>query len=366
MLYKAFISYSHAADGKLAPAVQRALHRIAKPWYRLRTMRVFRDQTNLSTSPGLWTEIEKALSESEFFVYLASPTAAKSAWVQKEVDWWLTNRSSKTFLILLTDGDILWDGAAQDLDWRVTTALLPRLSKAFAEEPQHTDVRWARGIDQLSLRHSQFRASILELAAALLRRSKDELDGEDVRQHRRTLRIVSATLAVFLTVAGALTVQTRNAAKERLDGIETHGRQLLAAGDESGALPLLVEALSLRQWIPGAGDDTSLRFMLGRAIAHLNGRISTHWSRSRANIDVVAIRPDGRQLLTVESSGQLSLWNEGVSEPKTVQTGKALVIDAMFIPGTERVITLEKTFRYGDGENVLTLDIRELPSRFRH
>lgn len=85
MRYKAFISYSHAADGKLAPAIQRALHRIAKPWYRLRTMRVFRDQTNLATSPGLWTSIESALKEAEFFVYLASPTAAQSPWVQKEV-----------------------------------------------------------------------------------------------------------------------------------------------------------------------------------------------------------------------------------------------------------------------------------------
>ena len=83
MLYKAFISYSHAADGKLAPSLQRALHRIAKPWYRLRTMRVFRDQTNLATSPGLWTVIEQALSQSEFFIFLASPTAAQSPWVQK-------------------------------------------------------------------------------------------------------------------------------------------------------------------------------------------------------------------------------------------------------------------------------------------
>jgi hypothetical protein len=31
--YNAFISYSHAADGKSAPAVQSALHQLAKPWY---------------------------------------------------------------------------------------------------------------------------------------------------------------------------------------------------------------------------------------------------------------------------------------------------------------------------------------------
>lgn len=213
MLYKAFISYSHTADDKLAPALQHALHRIAKPWYRLRTMRVFRDQTNLSTSPGLWTEIEAALHECEFFIYLASPAAAKSPWVQKEVEWWLTNRSPDTFLIVLTDGVILWDNAARDLDWNSTTALPRRLAKAFSEEPLHTDIRWAHSVDQLSLRHSQFRAAILELAATLLGRPKDELDGDDVRQYRRTRRVawsaagVLAALFVLASLAAWLATQ---------------------------------------------------------------------------------------------------------------------------------------------------------------
>jgi hypothetical protein len=33
MTFDGFISYSHAADGRLAPAVQRGLHRLAKPWH---------------------------------------------------------------------------------------------------------------------------------------------------------------------------------------------------------------------------------------------------------------------------------------------------------------------------------------------
>src|SRR5215207_1180534 len=111
MAFKAFMSYSHAADGELAPTVQRALHRIAKPWYRLRTMRVFRDQANLSASPGLWSSIEAALRDSDFFLFMASPAAAASPWVQREVEWWLSNRSPQTFLILLTEGDIAWDVA---------------------------------------------------------------------------------------------------------------------------------------------------------------------------------------------------------------------------------------------------------------
>ena len=141
MPYKAFISYSHAADGNLAPAIQYALHRIAKPWYRLRSMRIFRDQTNLSASPGLWSSIESALRDSEFFLFMASPTAAQSIWVQKEVDWWLSNRSAQSFLIILTEGELAWDNTLQDFDWSITTALPHRLSKAFTEEPLYIDLR---------------------------------------------------------------------------------------------------------------------------------------------------------------------------------------------------------------------------------
>lgn len=58
--YNAFISYSHAADGEVAPALQHALHRLARPWYRLRALHVFRDQTNLAVNPDLWSGIVKA------------------------------------------------------------------------------------------------------------------------------------------------------------------------------------------------------------------------------------------------------------------------------------------------------------------
>src|SRR5215217_6968462 len=87
--YDAFISYSHAADGKLAPALQSALQGFAKPWYQRRALHLFRDQTSLALTPELWPEIERALSASRYFLLLASPDAADSRWVQQEVGWWL-------------------------------------------------------------------------------------------------------------------------------------------------------------------------------------------------------------------------------------------------------------------------------------
>src|SRR4051794_11377103 len=87
--YAAFISYSHAVDGKLAPALQSGLHGFARPWFRLRAVRVFRDEASLSANPGLWSSIEQALQGSQFFILLASPEAARSPWVAREVAYWL-------------------------------------------------------------------------------------------------------------------------------------------------------------------------------------------------------------------------------------------------------------------------------------
>jgi hypothetical protein len=83
--YHAFISYSRAGDGKLAPALQRGLQRFAKPWYRVRALRVFRDDASLSANPNLWASIEQALDDSAFFILLASPESGQSKWVAEEL-----------------------------------------------------------------------------------------------------------------------------------------------------------------------------------------------------------------------------------------------------------------------------------------
>ena len=108
-MYNAFISYSHAADGKMAPALQEGLEKFAKPWFKIRSLNIFRDEASLSASPHLWANIQKALDESEFLIYMASPVSASSIWVGREIEYWVTNKSIDKLLIVLTDGEIPWD-----------------------------------------------------------------------------------------------------------------------------------------------------------------------------------------------------------------------------------------------------------------
>jgi hypothetical protein len=114
--YDAFISYSHAADGKLAPSLQRALQQLAKPWYKLRTLHVFRDETDLSAAPEGWPNIEAALNTSDYFLLLASRESARSKWVKREVEQWIGAGREDKLLIVLTDGEIVWDDRRKDFD----------------------------------------------------------------------------------------------------------------------------------------------------------------------------------------------------------------------------------------------------------
>jgi hypothetical protein len=70
-----------------------------RPWYRPRSLKLFRDETNLGASPHLWREIEEGLTRPRWLVVMASPSAAASLWVRQEIRWWLTHRSAETLLM---------------------------------------------------------------------------------------------------------------------------------------------------------------------------------------------------------------------------------------------------------------------------
>ena len=212
MPYHAFISYSHAVDGQLAPAIQSGLHRLAKPFYRLRALNVFRDKTGLAATPALWGTIEAALQQSRYFILFASPESAHSEWVNKEVDWWLLHRSTDTVLIVLTAGELVWNAAKIDFNWQATMSLPTALAGRFKDQPLWVDMRWARARSDLSLRDARFLDAVLDLAAPLHGKAKNDLAGEDVKQSR-IVRSVSVVAAFVLAVLAVLAWQQLNEAR---------------------------------------------------------------------------------------------------------------------------------------------------------
>jgi len=321
-MYDAFMSYSHAGDSKLAPALQSALHRFARPWNRLRALRVFRDKTNLAVNPTLWLAIQAALDESTFFILLASPEAAASPWVAREVEYWLERHPPERMLIVLTGGTIVWDPLAGSVDAGRTDALPPPLVKALRQEPLYLDLRWARDDVTLSLNHPAFRDAVAQLAAPIHHRSKDDLVGEDVRQYRRTRRLAwsavsgLAALALFATAAAIAAIQQRDTARAQRAEAERQTRvararqlaaqsaTLLVQSPDQLTLAALLAVESTRQHASFEGNQ-ALRTAL--AVLPRTLRTQEDSTPGRDRVRVVAVSPDGRQIAVGRENGTVSL-----------------------------------------------------------
>ena len=362
--YKAFISYSHGADNRLAPALRTALHSFAKPWYRLRAMRVFRDETGLAITPALWPSIETALLDSEYFLLLASPDAAASEWVQREVDCWLEHRPAAHLLIALTKGEIRWNDVAHDIDWNGTDALPRRLSKAFDQEPKYVDLRWARMATDLSLRNPDFMTAVASVTSTLRDLPLDELVGEDVRQHRRTRRVAAtaivglATLAVAAMVFGVIASQQRDKAqrqeqiaveqkqvateqrdqaRRRLVQLNSaNGLRAAGAGDVSAAMLWFAEAAKLEADHPMEQGMLRTRLAL---LASRNPRLVQVWSAS-APVGGIGFTTDGAWVVVYPPEGSVQAWDVQTKSAAFKSPGSPVVDVAVSQEG-RRLLTVD-------------------------
>jgi WD40 repeat protein len=328
--YDGFMSYSHAADGKLAPAIQAALHGLGRAWYKLRALSVFRDKTSLSADPGLWPAIERALSNARWFIYLASPKAAHSEWVGREVAWWLAKNGSSSLLIIVTEGTIAWDGAKNDFDWNATDAVPAALAGRFAAEPLWVDLRWARNQDNLSLRHAGFRDAILDIAAPLHGRPKDELDGADVRQYRRNRRTAAAAIgALVVLTIGAVTAAYLAIQQSRLSSSRELAAYAIAQLDGDPELSVRLALLALDSAETAQAEDA-----LRRALAESR---TLYTVTAPTEVSVTRFSRDGRAI-ALASGRQVAIIDAATGAVRRALAGDASQIPCLAFSADSRLI----------------------------
>lgn len=214
--YDVFLSYSHLDMNELAVALQVGLERLARPRGRLRALRVFRDNANLTATLRLRASIEQALAASRWFMLLASPGAATSPWVEWEAAWWLSHRSPEDLLL-----------AAVDPGGSLAGTLPPVLRSLVASEPRVADLSGAfRRRGRLRLPDE----SVADVAAAIHGRSKDALIGDHLRLRRNRRRLAGSAIAGLVVLAAAmLVVSTIAIVQHNLATAERHIAQRRAA-----------------------------------------------------------------------------------------------------------------------------------------
>lgn len=122
--YDAFISYRHLPlDKEAAIRLQQLLEsqrmrKNKRGWKRNRTLRVFRDQSELAASSNLDESIRQALAKSRYLILICSPKLQKSKWCMEELSFFrqLHGDSNENIFILLVAGEhfesvppILWN-----------------------------------------------------------------------------------------------------------------------------------------------------------------------------------------------------------------------------------------------------------------
>jgi hypothetical protein len=328
--FDAFISYSRALKGELAAALQRWLERFATPWYRPRSLRIFRDYTSLSAGEDLGGTIERALASSSWLILLASPEAARSPWVNREVAWWREHKPADHVCVVLTGGQLRWSDEDGDWDWSVTTALPPGTAGMFRREPLWVDLSSVLTPAELDRANPVLLNSVAQIAAPLRGVDKDLLVGEHITLHRRARRqrrggiaglavlTVTALVAAFVAV-----VQANNATRQR--------RAAELQRDIATARLLMVQAESARS------TDIATAIRLGLAAVAISGDARVRTSLELTLAQGRPVSPDGIH----GSVADLAFSPDG----RTIATGSY-----------ERTVKLQEVSGTGRAQGIAVLD----------
>lgn len=216
MRYRAFISYSHA-DARWARWLIRRLEAYKVPSRLVGTTgdhgpigatlgAFFRDREELTAAGDLGATIRAALAESDALVLVCSPAAARSRWVNAEVETFRANSSGDRVLCFVVDGD---PGSTDQ-----ATACFPAAMRSFDANGDPVEPLAADARAHADGRESAF----LKLVAGLLGVRYDMLaQREAQRRQRRLLAVAAGSLAGMAIALGlaATAYVARNDAQRR-------------------------------------------------------------------------------------------------------------------------------------------------------
>jgi tetratricopeptide (TPR) repeat protein len=278
--YYAFLSYSHK-DAELADWLHRALEGFRVPHSLAgkltangvvprRLTPIFRDQHDLSAGDDLAVEIQAALAASQFLVVLCSPDAAKSKWMNLEIESFKRTRPEGCVLAAVASGEPF----ASDVSGREQNECFPSALRFKYDRRGHCTGKHADPL-AADFREGDVgrRIAFLKLVAGMLGVGLDELvQRETTRKHRRLAWLAAASIggmAVTSTLA-VTAIHARDTAREqrrqaeglvefmlgdlkdklepigRLDALDGVGQRVLAYYQKQDASELSDAALTQR------------------------------------------------------------------------------------------------------------------------
>ncbi len=214
---RAFLSYSRS-DNRIADWLHASLDRYRTPRALIglegdfgpvpgELHPIFRDRTDLSGGGSLDARIETALRHSDALVVLCTPNAAKSKWVNREVEVFLEQQPLGKVFPVIADGE-------PDSENPETECFPPALK---GKGVLAADVRQRRLKDGRIIGDGRDLGR-LKLVAGLLGLPLDMLIQRERRRQNRMLALSASASVIFFLVA-ATAVWFGNIASERADAL---------------------------------------------------------------------------------------------------------------------------------------------------
>jgi WD40 repeat protein len=313
--WDAFISYARSASTREAQRLQTAIQTFAKPWYRLRAVRIFRDDSSMSANPALWSSIEQGLREARFMVVLLSRAAARSEYVAGEIAWWLRNKDASSILLVHDDGTLAWD--RQRNDFTADTDCVPApLRGAFREEPRWTDLSWFDAPGSAGPADPRFTEKVADLAATIRGIPRDELVGDDVVQHKRAWRLAKVAigalslLLIASVVASIIAIAQRNQVQRQATALLA--RQLAVTADSLLTRDLRrAQLLAVQAYRTDPTADTRAALLRATLASPALRRFVTF----AAEITALSPSSDGRFVAVGLDNGEVYSWDVAQAAP---------------------------------------------------
>jgi len=329
--YIAFISYRHLPlDIAVAEQLHRMLERYVIPKEYRRTPEekhlgtVFRDRDELPLSSNLTQDIYDALDNSQFLIVICTPDTPKSAWVRREIEYFVSKHGHDRVLTVLAAGTPEESIPREILEVRAPDgSVLQEIEPLCAFLVDETREKILKNLKK----------EFLRLIAAILGCPYDALVQ---RAKRYRMQQFAAALAVALAVLLAFMLMLWNRNREisrkneeisqKNEQIQEHLTQAkinetaalsmlsqsqLAQGDRRAALDSAVKAL------PSPEDDRpyspAAEYALTSAL-HPYGNGDMEFDtviRQPTEILVFDLSDDGKYVVTVDAYGTLHCFETG-------------------------------------------------------